>query len=495
MTQIELNQRLSSVDASFLYYERKEAPLHIGGVSIFEDYIPFEDFVAHVSSKMPLLPRYRQKVVPVPYNLGHPTWEFDPQFDIRRHLFSVQLEAPGTLDQLREATEKIESGMLDRSKPLWELHLVQGLDGHRSALVSKVHHAMVDGVSGVDLMKIIMDISPTPTPTPLTALEVPPPLADPTRRLIDGLLDTAEEGVKSWLDFQTNMLNLAQTWLRQPPTNRRSPDLLAGLAGPISLLSFNRASSGQPRLAWSAFSFAEARAIRAALGGTVNDVVLTALSGGIIKYLTAHQQKTAGRTLRVMVPVSMRREDQRGALGNLVSVLPVEIPLDLPDPLIRYSFLTNKTGSLKEAHVAENINLFTALMGTVPASLQAVMGSLATTPVPPFNIISTNVPGPQIPLYVLGRRMIASYPFVPVGFAIGVSCAILSYDQKLYFGITADAQAMPDIARLKQCLDEAFAELRTAAGVAESQTVVAPPAPARTRSRSRKKAEAPLVTS
>jgi len=486
MTQPQLNQRLTSVDASFLYFEKKEAPLHIGGISIFESEIPYKDFLEFVSSKMPLLPRYRQKVIPVPMNLGHPTWEFDPGFNVKNHVIDQKLDPPGTFDQLRAITEKIETGMLDRNKPLWELHLVQGFEGHRTVLVSKVHHAMVDGVSGVDLMKTLLDISPNPTPTAMPEIEPIPPPPDSTKRLIDGLIDSAQEGVKGWLEFQTNMLNLAQTWAKEPQRNLISnSNNMMGLMAPISLLPFNRALSGKMRLGWANFSFAEARAIRAALGGTVNDVVLTTLSGAVINYLEYHGQKTAGRTLRVMVPVSMRREDQRGALGNLVSVLPVEIPLDMPSHVDRYSFIVNKTGALKGARVAEGINLFSALMGTVPASVQAVIGSLATTSVPPFNIVSTNVPGPQIPLYAMGRKMIASYPFVPVGFAVGVSCAILSYDQKLYFGITSDGVAMPDIEKLIEYLNQTFADLRVVAGVPETKTKIETPPPTQGRKRAK----------
>jgi WS/DGAT/MGAT family acyltransferase len=490
MTQPQLNQRLTSVDASFLYFERKEAPLHIGSTNVFEREIPFEEFVEFVSSKMPFLPRYRQKVVPVPYNVAHPTWEFDPNFNIRNHVFEAKVKAPGSIDQLRELSEEIQRAMLDRSKPLWEMYLVNGLEGGRSALIAKVHHAMVDGVSGIDLIKIIMSITPDPAPVPVPAIEPPPPPPDDTRRLIDGILDNAQEGMKSLLEFQSNLLNLAQSWLKLPAQSLVPPpsNNLTSLVSPVSLLPFNRANSGRLKNAWSEFSFAEARAIRGVLGGTVNDVVLTALSGAIIKYLELHRQKTTGRTLRVMVPVSMRKEDQRGALGNLVSVLPVEIPLDLADHVERYNFINKKTGSLKGAKVAEGLNVFSALLGTVPASLQAVIGSIATTQVPVFNIVSTNVPGPQIPLYVLGRRMVAYYPFVPVGFAVGVSCAIVSYDQKLYFGITSDEQAMPDLQKLKEFLDQSFAELRSVAGVAEIKTpAVAPPTDKpRTRTRTRK---------
>jgi len=184
-------------------------------------------------------------------------------------------------------------------------------------------------------------------------------------------------------------------------------------------------------------------------------------------YVEMHGQQVHGRNLRVMVPVSLRREDQRGALGNLVSMLPVEIPLDQSDPLERFKYINNKTVVMKNARVAEGLNLFSALMGILPASVQALVGAMATTPLPAFNLVSTNVPGPQVPLYAMGKRMIAYYPYVPVGYAVGCGCAIMSYDQKLYFGLTSDTQAMPDVERLKEFLDESFVELRKAAGVDE----------------------------
>jgi WS/DGAT/MGAT family acyltransferase len=248
---------------------------------------------------------------------------------------------------------------------------------------------------------------------------------------------------------------------------REASGTLPQLATPISMLPFNRACSGNRKLVWSTFSFAEARAIRAALGGTVNDVVLTTLSGAVARYVEMHGQKTERRQLRVMVPVSLRQEDQRGALGNLVSMLPVEIPLDLTDPVERFRRINQKTTSMKSARIAEGLNLFTALMGILPAPVQAFAGALATTPVPAFNMVSTNVPGPQVPLYAMGKRMIAYYPYVPVGYAIGCGCAIMSYDQHLYFGLTSDTQAMPDVERLKEALEQSFIELRAAAGVEE----------------------------
>ena len=470
MSAPNLNMRLTSMDATFLYFEKKEAPMHIGSVSIFEGEIPFDKFIANIRSKMHLLPRYQQKVVPDPFNLGHPTWEFDSNFDINNHVFRIQIDAPGSEEELIKLAGRLFSPMMDRKKPLWDIYLVYGLEGKRTAMIARVHHCMVDGVSGVDLLKIVLDISPNVQPLPKSeAAPPPPPRPDPTRRFFDALLGGMQEGMDRWMEFQTGLLNLTQA-VTSGQTAASLPDMsrmLPGLAAPAPLLPFNRPCSGERKLVWSTFSFAEARAIRGALGGTVNDVVLTVLSSAVSRYVEKHGQQTAGRNLRVMVPVSLRREEQRGALGNLVSMLPVEIPLDLKETLERYRHINAKTVAMKSARVAEGLNLFSALMGILPASVQALVGAMANTPFPAFNMVSTNVPGPQVPLYAMGKRMIAYYPYVPVGYAVGCGCAIMSYDQKLYFGLTSDTQAMPDVESLKAFLEESFVELRKAAGVDE----------------------------
>jgi diacylglycerol O-acyltransferase / wax synthase len=469
MSAPNLNMRLTSMDATFLYFEKKEAPMHIGSVSIFEGEIPFDKFVENINSKMHLLPRYQQKVIPDPFNLGHPTWEFDSNFDINNHVFRIQIDAPGSEKELIDLAGRIFSPVMDRSKPLWDIYMVYGLEGKRTAMIARVHHCMVDGVSGVDLLKIVLDISPDTKPATKPESVPPPPRPDATRRFFDSLLGGMQEGMNRWMEFQTGLLNLTQA-VTSRQTQEAMPDmsrLLPGLVAPAPLLPFNRPCSGERKLVWSTFSFAEARAIRAQLGGTVNDVVLTVLSGAVSRYVEKHGQQTTGRNLRVMVPVSLRREDQRGALGNLVSMLPVEIPLDLTDPLARYRHITGKTVTMKNARVAEGLNLFSALMGILPASVQALVGAIANTPFPAFNMVSTNVPGPQVPLYAMGKRMTAYYPYVPVGYAVGCGCAIMSYDQKLYFGLTSDTQAMPDVESLKEFLEQSFVELRKAAGVDE----------------------------
>ena len=470
MSQPSLNHRLTSMDASFLYFEKKEAPMHIASVSLFEGEIPFDNFVAMVNSKMHLLPRYQQVVTPDPFGIGHPTWEFDQNFDIKKHIFKVQIDAPGGESELIELAGRILTPMMDRRKPLWDIYLVYGLQKKRTSMIARVHHCMVDGVSGVGLLKIVLDISPE-VPKIMLAQERPPqpPRPDPTRRFFDTLLGNMQEGMNRWMEFQTGLMNLTQALTNEQTrqsmceTSATTPQL----ASPVSMLPFNRPCSGDRKLVWSTFSFAEARAIRAALGGTVNDVVLTALSGAVSRYVELHGQQTAGRQLRVMVPVSLRQDDQRGALGNLVSMLPVEIPLDMPNPVERFQYINRKTVSMKSGRIAEGLNLFAALMGILPAPVHAFAGALATMPIPAFNMVSTNVPGPQVPLYAMGKRMIAYYPYVPVGYAVGCGCAIMSYDQNLYFGLTSDTQAMPDVEKLKEALEQSFIELRGAAGVEE----------------------------
>lgn len=239
------------------------------------------------------------------------------------------------------------------------------------------------------------------------------------------------------------------------------PDALV----PPRRLPFNRRCSGERALSWTSVSFAEARGIRGALGGTVNDVMLTVLGGAVGRYCRLHGQDTSGRTMRVMVPVNVRASDQGGDLGNQVSVLPVQVPLHFEDHGDRLRAIRASTHTLKDGRVAEGVSLLTNLSGTVPPPLQAALGSVATSPFPVFNIVCTNVPGPQIPLYALDRRLVAYYPHVPVGHEMGVCCAIFSYDQQLFIGLNSDVGACPDVDALRDLWVECFVEMRELAGV------------------------------
>lgn len=483
MAQPKLSTRLSSLDATFLYFERKEAPMHIGSVSVFEGEIPFKKFLENLNARLPLLPRYKQKVTPDPFNLSHPTWEFDPDFDIKNHVFQIKIDSPGSEAELVKLAGRIFTPVMDRGKPLWDIYLVYGLEGKRTAMIARVHHCMIDGISGVDLLKVILDTSPNAKPAPVPEPAPPPPRPDLTRRFFDSLLGGMQEGMNRFMEFQNGLLNLAQSMAAEPACGAMPglSQLLVALAAPASLLPFNRACSGVRKLVWSKFSFDEARAIRTALKGTINDVVLTVVAGAVARYAELHGQQVAGRNLRVMVPVSLRREEQRGTLGNLVSLLPLEIPLDLSDPLARFQNINSKTLAMKSARAAESFNMLAALIGVLPAPVQAVVGAMAAFPLPPVNMVATNVPGPKERLYAMGKRMIDYYPYVPVGYSVGCGCAVLSYDQKLYFGLTADGQAMPDVESLKAFLEESFVELRIAAGVGKIKAQVMKAATGRKR--------------
>nr|WHV03908.1 putative wax ester synthase/acyl-CoA:diacylglycerol acyltransferase [uncultured bacterium] len=463
MTQPELNRRLSSLDATFLYLEKKECPLHIGSTSVFEGKVSLKDLRKHIEDRLHLIPRYQQKVVPDPFNIAHPTWEYDEDFDIKNHIFEIKSKKKVTHEDLTRIAGETLSVVMDRNKPLWELFVINNLEGGKAAMIAKVHHCMVDGISGVDLIKIMFDISPKPAPPPpKPETQTKPPKLDPTRQFFDSLLGSMEEGMNRFLEMQGGMLYLASS-LADPKTAEKIPHIagvLPAVASPAPPLPFNGECSGERRLAWSEFSFTDARLIKNVLGGSVNDVVLTVLSEAVSRYAKHHKVDLKDRIVRFMVPVSLRQKDKRGSLGNLISILPVEIPLDIDDLPKRFEHVNQKTALMKETKLAEGFLTVGAMYSMMPAPLQSVIGQLANTPFPTFNMVATNVPGPQIPLYLVGKKMLKHYPYVPVGYQLGLGCAIFSYNRDLYFGLSSDAQAMSDVERFKEILDETFADLK-----------------------------------
>lgn len=470
MTQRSLGRRLSAQDASFLYFEREEAPMQIGSIAVFEGQISYDRFLESIAARLHLTPRYLQKVVPAPLNISHPTWEWDTDFDIRRHIFQAKLEAPGGESELMELAADIFAKPLDRDKPLWEMHLVNGVEGDRSAIISKVHHCLVDGVSGIELLMIVFDVSPNPPPPPpAPAIEKEPPGSALTR-LIDSLLDNTSARLERWLDVQRTLID---TTLGGNPTDRAIraalETALPYLSAPVVRAPFNKPLGGGRKYAGSEFSFAEVRAIRhASGGGTVNDVVLAVLGGALSRYLEMHGQTIDGRSARILTPVNVRRENERGQLGNRVSMLLVEVPVGNMNPLERLRIIREHTERLKRRNVADGIELIYQMMMTTSPPLQALLASLPQPPNTVANIICTNVPGPMIPLYTVGHRMLAHYPLVPIAWEMGIGCGVTTYDQNLYFGLIGDAQAGPDVARLKEFLDQAYVELRNAAGISKA---------------------------
>lgn len=460
MSQPELNHRLSSLDATFLYLEKKECPLHIGSTSVFEGKVSLKDVQKHIEDRLHLIPRYTQKVVPDPFKIAHPTWEFDEDFDIKNHIFEIKSKKKVTHQDLVGIAGEKMTDVMDREKPLWELFVINNLEDGKSAMVAKVHHCMVDGISGVDLIKIMFDISPNPKPPPK---EQPKPVKlDETRAFFDSLLGSMEEGMNRFMEMQAGMLYLASS-LADPKMAEKLPHI-AGVLPAVTTtappLPFNGECSGERKLAWSEFSFTDARLIKNVLGGSVNDVVLTLLSEAVARYSKTYDIDLTDRIVRFMVPVSLRQKEQRGSMGNLISILPVEIPLDIKELPKRFEFVHQKTALMKETKLAESLLTLGAMYSMIPAPLQSVIGQIAEAPLPPFNMVATNVPGPQIPLYLVGQKMLKHYPYVPVGYGLGLGCAIFSYNRDLYFGLSSDAKAMSDVGKFKEILDETFADLK-----------------------------------
>lgn len=479
MAQPNLSRRLSAQDAAFLYLEREEAPMHIGSVALFEGEVPFDKFVENIASKLHLIPRYRQRVIDAPLNVSYPTWEWDPEFDIANHVKQVRIDPPGTEAQLSELAAGLFAGRLGRDKPLWEMYLVQGLEGPRTAAVSRVHHCLVDGVSGVELLMVVLDVSPNPPPPPPPAEPYAPgPIPDAVSRLFDAFWDGLAEALETGTELQRRLLDGLENGAAARNMTRAIEAATPYLFTPMTRAPFNGPFSGERRLAWSDYSFAEVRAIRANCGGTVNDVVLSVLGGALSRYLEMHGENTSERTIRVLTPVNVRREDERGALGNRISMLLVEVPVGVRDPIERLKLINERTEVLKRANAADGLATLGRLTGNVPSPVQALLGSLPAPPNTLANMVCTNVPGPMIPLYTVGHRMVAHYPLIPIGWQMGIGCGVTSYNQRLYFGLMADARAAPDVDRLKDFLDQSFVEMRSAAGVAATDlpTMVRQPA-------------------
>ena len=479
MADTPLHHRLTALDAAFLYLEKPTAPMHIGGITLLEGRLPVGSFVQSLQSKLHLLPRYRQRLVVPPLNIGHPTWENDPDFDIENHVLPLELSKPGSEAQLRREANKLFAQVLQRDKPLWKIYVIHGLEGDRTALVSLVHHSMVDGVSGVELLKIIMDPSPHP-PEVMPAPYEPGALPSAAQVLVDAGWDNIVEQFANLSELQRNAVNIATRFRGSEllGLSRHVPGVVGRLLRPTKKLPFNtRTFSGKRKLSWSTASFAEIRGIRSALGGTVNDVVLAGLGGAVRRYLE-HHNITIGRkqALRVMVPVNIRHDGEHQALGNRVSLMPVDVPLGVEDPIARYEAVSDHTNVLKKMHVAELLSLGTHLWAGAPPAVQALLGGAAfaprlqgaislVLPFPGLHMVCTNVPGPQIPLYCVGHQVEAHYPLLPVAPGMGLALGVFSYNQMLHFGFIADNAAAPDVSRFNTFFDRSLVELRKAAGV------------------------------
>jgi diacylglycerol O-acyltransferase / wax synthase len=459
---------MSPMDASFLHIEGPMNPMHIGGVSIFEGPAPsFDQLEQMVAGKLGLVPRYRQKVRFVPLGLGRPVWVDDPHFNLSYHLRHSALPPPGSDDVLRTTAARIFAQHLDRNKPLWEIWMVEGLSENRWALLSKVHHCMVDGVSATDLMTVMFDDSPAEASDDVWEPEPEP------------------NGVELLVRSLTHRTLIPSEQLRSVRAAVRTPRATAGQA--IDVLRAMSSAAGVlrplgsssltgpvgPHRSWSRahVRLSDVKAVRGALGGTVNDVVLTLVAGGLRDLLESRGEPVDERTIRALVPVSVRTPGERGVYNNRVSAMFADLPVGLGDPVARLGVVRAQMDRLKESKQAVAGDVLTSLSGFAPPMLLALGGRVAARS-PSLGVQTgvTNVPGPQQPLNTLGRRLLESYPFVPVIGNVRISIAIFSYDGGLYFGVTGDYDSSNDIDILTAGVERAMSELLDAVPSAPTQT-------------------------
>jgi diacylglycerol O-acyltransferase len=481
-------QWMSPQDASFLHIEGPNTPMHIGGVSIFEGPAPpFEGLEKMVASKLDAVPRYRQKVRFVPLALGQPAWVDDPHFNLGYHLRHSALPAPGTEDVLRRTAARIFAQHLDRRKPLWEIWMIEGLSENRWALLSKVHHCMVDGVSSTDLMTVMFDDSPAqspeqdwqPGPEPSNAELV-------VRSLTHQAANPAEQ-----LRMLREAARRPRASLAQAQTLVRGVSSAAGLLRPLGSSSLT--GSIGPHRTWSTayVHLSDLKAIRSALGGTVNDVVLTIVTDGLRDLLQSRGESVEGRGVRVLVPVSVRQPGERSVYNNQVSAMLPTLPVGTEDPVERLQSVRTQMDKLKQSGQAVAGEVLTSLSGFAPPLLLALGGRLAARS-PNLGVETgvTNVPGPQQPLQTLGRRLLESFPFVPLIGNVRISIAIFSYNGGLYFGVTGDYDSSSDIDVLTAGVERGLAELLSATQSADPAVQVRPGKP-KSKTRAARSADAP----
>jgi diacylglycerol O-acyltransferase / wax synthase len=431
---------MSPQDAMFLHVENDVTPMHIGGVSIFEGPPPpFEELRAMVESKLDLTPRYRQKVRFVPLGLGEPVWVDDPHFNIDYHLRHSAVPAPGSETQLRAMAARVFSQHLDRSKPLWEIWMVQGLDEDRWALLSKVHHCMVDGVAATDMMSLMFGERPEatngevwhPDPEP-TSIDL---IAYSARHRVRDPAAQVRFALRAPSEVLRTVGDAARALAAAAPAMRPGTSSLTGPIGPHRVWS------------WAMVPLTSVKEVRTALGGTVNDVVLTLITNGYRELLQRRGEPISSTTvIRTMVPVSVRKPGESGVYNNRVSAVFARLPVGIENPIERLHDIRSQMDGIKSSKQAVAGDALAQLSGFAPPMLLALGSRLATRSARlNMDTATTNVPGPQLPLYTLDRRLLASYPYVPIVGTIRIVVAIFSYDGQLYFGVTGDRDHAPDV--------------------------------------------------
>jgi len=465
--------RLSWGDSVFLNLERDGMPLNVGSVSLLEGEIPFQKFLRFVESKLPLIPRYVKRLVAPPLNIGLPSWDYDPEFDLRNHVRQVTLKN-GTDKELKALAGRLFGKVMDRQHPLWDMTLVHGLKGNRTGLIVRMHHCLVDGIAGVGIVSALMDASAVTPRLPRRKFRVPPP-REASTSILEGLTGSYSDFINRILSAWSEALNMAEGTIatRGNLATQEFSRLLPELTASTERLRFNVIYRGPQKFAWAEIPLEEVKTIRHACGTSVNDVLLALVTATIRRYSEHHGDRVKGKLLRIMVPVNLRGNDGPADLGNHISLVPVTIPLDIRPPKKLLAAVHRRTEFLKRVHAAELVSLAGGLIGIFPSPMQALAGPMISqVPFTPFNMVCTSVPGPQFPLYLLGHKMLHWYPYVPIGGEMAVNCAILSYNGMVYFGFSGDVHAAPDLGRLEKLLKQNFTELHDAAGGTEPRKKV-----------------------
>jgi diacylglycerol O-acyltransferase len=487
-------ERMSSTDAGFFFAEGPNTPMHVGSVSVFDGPAPtYGDVVRLLLSKLPQVPRYRQRVRTVPFDLGRPLWVDDEHFQILYHVRHTAVPRPGAAEQLRNLAGRVLGQRLDMTKPLWEAWLVEGLEGGRWALISKVHHCMVDGIAGTDLLQLIFDLEPDvehPDPQPWTPQHEPSTLEVLAAGLSDALGQPALHLQRLGLELEKLDPASAPRILadRLRVLTGSAPTLARQVLRPVAR-SLNGSIGPHRRWVWAETSIGEIKQVRRALGGPVNAVVLTAITRGFRDLLAGRGELTDGLVVRSMVPVSVRRADERGSLNNQVSAVFVDLPVGEPDAKDRLARIRTQMDEYKQVLNAVDARSIVA-MGDFVAPTLLALGTRAAARTSQWftQAVTTNVPGPPVPLYVLGRQMRALYAYVPIASGVRLSIGIYSYVGDITFGINADFDAFPDVEVLADGICAGMGELIELADVREERA----PRPAR---RPRKRTTGPTTRS
>lgn len=459
-------ERLSQLDRSFLLLETDSAHMHVAGLQIFDPgplakpggAIDGERILAYVHSRLHLIPRYRQRIVNTPLE-GHPAWIDDQTFNIRYHVRHTALPKPGTEAQLKSLVGRLVSQQLDRTKPLWEMWVIEGLADGRFAILSKTHHCMIDGISGVDLMNVLMDVEPHEG-----QFDVHPWQPRPEPSTLELLSGAVRHRLEMPADIFAGFLR------RRGELVERAGALVRALASGMhsaGTTPINGEIGPYRRFSYTTMNLADVKRVKRVLGGSLNDVVLAIVTGAVRRLFHARRFRPRHLAFRVMAPVSTRSSEQRGALGNRVSSWFLDLPVDEPEPVRALRRISEITTRLKSSNEALGAEVLTRVSEWTGGTLLNLGTQLAKSTLS-FNTVVTNVPGPQVPLYLLGARLEDAYPVVPLFVSQGLGIALFSYTGRLQWGINADWDLMPDIEDFVRYLGEAFADLLAAADAAES---------------------------